>query len=1249
MLMTVLSMSVVVAPQAKAAASAGDLIKINGLSSVYYLGANGKKYVFPNEATYFSWFNDWSGVVPISQSEMDSYGLPVGNVVMRPGTKLVKSPSVNTVYAVEPNGVLRSIVSEANAINLWGADWAKKVVDIPDSFISNYNGGTPGAPLALGQYPVGQLIKTAGSPDVMLLSTDGTARKFASQAAFDANNYSFNYVATVPSTYVMPTTGSLVNGMEAGLDTVSQNGASVGPVAGGSGLSVAVASDSPAASTIPEGAPADFLKFNVTASNDGAVNINALKLTAGGLGIATAIDSVTVYANGVRYGSSKGIDSNKIASFNFSNPIVVAAGQTVSILVRAIVTSDTNQHTLGIAAAADISTNGSTVSGSFPITGNVMSAANVAVGTLTAAAGTTPTNPKLGDTQALISSLQLTNGNVEDINLKSLTLKRTAGTATDADFANVNLYVNGVKVASSAGFTNKYVTFNLDTPYLIKKSTAKKFDVKADIIDGGTRTLTVSLDATSDVIAQGLSYNTNSIIAGSYAGTSITISAGAISLGKVEAANDKVRKDSTVVDFGTINITGNTGKNVTFDGIYVTMTGTGTDYNSSASLAWAGLSNVGLKDLSTGNIYDLTYDSGTTAKKYKATSLGINLANGVTKGFMVVADTNANASTSATYAASIASAVTASVAGDLTVTDEDSNTNITDITPNTLTLNAVTIQSPAITFSVNALSTTYTQVVGSSNVKVLSFNIAANSTDDLTVTDLVIRAASGVSQASSSLISQYRLYQDDGSASGILVKAKSGSAASVSANSTVDFDALSINVPKGQTVKYFVTVDFVNDNSKAGCTTKWGLSAYTAQDNTKQNSVYDATNDTNSNGAFDNLTSANVLSARTVTLVGSGSLIVSMNNTTADTLKNSYQIASYSTGILAAIDMRATNENVIVTSLSVEQFIPVLKTLNITNAPLMFSSLSLLDSDKTTVIKTISNVTASTTFNDLTLTVPQTTKTFYLKGETNAIVKDGIGALNASTTFNVSDVVAKGSGSNLNLGTNATSSAASNACTGGDICYVVPTGVTGAATSGYPSRNTPKTATSTTATILASKISSVDLVSSGGGCSVASSLSSGWNTVAIVKVTTDNTGANTLLNGDVIKTVLNTIAVDYNITKATTSGALGATIEKCGGSDTAIATTTPATGTESGRMSFAVSGMTNDNKIAAQTTVYYAIKLNVSAVSSVAGASTVEIDLNNLDLGTARGNFTWKDSSDANAKYALLLTNNKVTGVKITN
>ena len=128
MVMTVFSMSVVVAPQASAA-SAGDLIKMDGLSSVYYLGADGKRYVFPNESTYFSWYNDFSSVVTIAQSELESYNLGK-NVTVRPGTKLIKITTNPNVYAVTPGGELLLIPSEEVAAALYGEAWASRVVDI---------------------------------------------------------------------------------------------------------------------------------------------------------------------------------------------------------------------------------------------------------------------------------------------------------------------------------------------------------------------------------------------------------------------------------------------------------------------------------------------------------------------------------------------------------------------------------------------------------------------------------------------------------------------------------------------------------------------------------------------------------------------------------------------------------------------------------------------------------------------------------------------------------------------------------------------------------------------------------------------------------------------------------------------------------------------------------------------------------------------------------------------------------------
>ena len=117
MVMTVFATMGMVAPSVEAAASAGDLIKMDGLSSVYYLGADGKRYVFPNTETYMSWYSDFSGVVTIPASELQSYPLG-GNVTMRPGTKLVKITTDPTVYASGTSTILLFQLVPYNAIAL---------------------------------------------------------------------------------------------------------------------------------------------------------------------------------------------------------------------------------------------------------------------------------------------------------------------------------------------------------------------------------------------------------------------------------------------------------------------------------------------------------------------------------------------------------------------------------------------------------------------------------------------------------------------------------------------------------------------------------------------------------------------------------------------------------------------------------------------------------------------------------------------------------------------------------------------------------------------------------------------------------------------------------------------------------------------------------------------------------------------------------------------------------------------------
>ncbi len=133
---------VVFAPKLVLAASSGDLVKIAGNPAVYSLGSDGKRYVFPNSASYFSWYADFSTVKTVSAEELASYMIG-GNVTYRPGTRMVKIQTDPKVYAISKGGTLRHVGSEAIATCLFGANWNVQIDDVPDAFFVDYEIGAP--------------------------------------------------------------------------------------------------------------------------------------------------------------------------------------------------------------------------------------------------------------------------------------------------------------------------------------------------------------------------------------------------------------------------------------------------------------------------------------------------------------------------------------------------------------------------------------------------------------------------------------------------------------------------------------------------------------------------------------------------------------------------------------------------------------------------------------------------------------------------------------------------------------------------------------------------------------------------------------------------------------------------------------------------------------------------------------------------------------------------------------------------
>lgn len=122
--------------------NSGDLIKSADSSAVYEVGDDGKRHPFPNEVTFFSWDYSFDDVVTVDAQTLASY-LIGGSVTIKPGSYLVKIQSVPKVYTVAPNHTLRWITSEELAIDLYGADWAKQVVDVSDALWPRYTEGAP--------------------------------------------------------------------------------------------------------------------------------------------------------------------------------------------------------------------------------------------------------------------------------------------------------------------------------------------------------------------------------------------------------------------------------------------------------------------------------------------------------------------------------------------------------------------------------------------------------------------------------------------------------------------------------------------------------------------------------------------------------------------------------------------------------------------------------------------------------------------------------------------------------------------------------------------------------------------------------------------------------------------------------------------------------------------------------------------------------------------------------------------------
>ncbi|PIR74197.1 MAG: hypothetical protein COU35_04015 [Candidatus Magasanikbacteria bacterium CG10_big_fil_rev_8_21_14_0_10_47_10] len=542
--------------------SSGELFKVQGNSAVYILNSDLRRMYFRNSGDFYTWFEDFSGVVEIAQDCVSAYPNAVNpsGVNFRPGSRLIKVVIDPRVYAIGPNNMRHWISSEQVAKDLYGDNWTTLVNDVQDVFWPNY---ADGSDITESTPHNGQLIKVAGSSDVWYVM-DGMKSKvsgaLSAAAAGDVRTVSAAVASAVDDSGNTVAAGEVVADPTQG----SGGGGGVTPPAAAGTLTVALSANSPASTYVLKNSTRNpFTVVNFTAGADPVV-IKSLKVERTGSPASDgAFSGINIMKpNGDLLSTSyKTLNSSHQATF--TEDITVPANSTVSYtIVGKIADVATYSGEVPKLSLVTVETDASLV-GSLPITGNGMTintTVNVADVTVTEDTDYGVATEEVGTENKEFIEVKLANSS-SDAQVRVQSMKfNNAGSADDADVSGLELVVNG-NVVGTAQMVSNYVYFDLSgcgDACVIDDGKNESFLLRGDIVGGSGRTLDFDLKRADDMVIKDLLNNTfvSPIVAAQplALGNVVTINAGKMTVTKTNTVMSKnVAEDSTDIDLGSWN------------------------------------------------------------------------------------------------------------------------------------------------------------------------------------------------------------------------------------------------------------------------------------------------------------------------------------------------------------------------------------------------------------------------------------------------------------------------------------------------------------------------------------------------------------------------------------------------------------------------------------------------------------------------------------------------------------------------
>ncbi|OJI07330.1 hypothetical protein BK004_01190 [bacterium CG10_46_32] len=735
----------------KVGAAAGDLVKAAGSPAVYLVDADGVTiHPFPHQNVYTSWGfpANFSSTFTTNLS-----GFTVGNdVEFRDGSliRALETPAVYFISGKKLRPIVSATVFETLGFNYDNITW------LPQSFLDKY--GTTGDMLtSTTMHPNGTLVKYASSSTLYLLQAD-QKRAFASTDVAKVNGYANIPVITIPSseTYadgsqVVVKESSLTIPMGVGSAPVD-NGVPAGPV--GSGLTVSLASTTPAASTLiadssaggDDGAQAfvPMTKVALTAGSDGAVKVTSIKFTRGG--ISANADASALYlfegdgVDGSFISASSSYNSGVVTFTNTSGLITVPAGSTKYVTLRLDLADDTGSGKtiyFSVPSASDVTTDGASVSGSFPIMGNTMSVATASdLGYVTLAnvspSGAASVNPGTDNHEGWRFTLY---GGDQDMEIRHMAISMT-GSASSADLKDFVLEVGGVAISETVASLNASdeIVFNFPTPYLVEKGQTKTVSLIFDVVNGSSRTIHFQVQEMYDMNVYDTQYNVYTklnradswtIIESNSSTTNTTINAGSLTVSKsATSPTGNVAVGATGVTLAKFDFKA-TGEDVKISSLTV-----------STPSALNGMDNVKVyfKGAQVGSTSDSDATNNNAAFTFGAS---VVIAAGTTEVIEIRGDTKTDAAVNYSAAASISVTLDA---GSSNARALSSSTSIStpSVTGNTLTGSTGTLTVAENTSVGDASASNPTGVKGQQNVLLGSFVVTAGAGEGVSITQITL-------------------------------------------------------------------------------------------------------------------------------------------------------------------------------------------------------------------------------------------------------------------------------------------------------------------------------------------------------------------------------------------------------------------------------------------------------------------------------------------------------------------------------